>query len=380
MGNQFGLVDSHGDAWKRMKKSTSGAFGLIKLKKSLSLYNSCCKEMLNWLDAEVKSNAEVDCVDMIKRCAINTLGSVGFGMNINTFKDRNNELKLHADNLFGPTRFAMLQFFPRLMALLRIPIVSKKAASFIVKVVEQNIKLREKENSDRKDILGTMIKFHSEHPEDMSKDVLVKTCIQFMGDGYTTTAEGIICTLYLIAVNPSVEEKLRSEIDRVLEDKDDPFGDLTDDDINELSYLDMVFKETMRITSLGSTVRQCTKTWKVPDSDLIIPEGTIVTIPVGGIARDPKYWDDPEEFIPERFSEENKGKIRSGTYLPFGQGPRICLGNNFARFEAKVVLIYILRNYTFTGGENLSKQLTLDPNTLLLPLGGLKLKFKKRNI
>ena len=380
MGNQFGLVDAHGDAWKRMKKSTSGAFSLGKMKKSLSLYTSCCKEMINWLDAEAKDNAEVDCVDMIKRYAINTLGSVGFGMNINTFKDRDNELKIHADTLFDVTRFGLIQFLPKLMAFFKVKIFSKKASEFIVNVVEQNIKSRAKENSDRKDILGTMIKFHNEHPEEMTKDILVKTCIQFMVDGYTTTAESIIITLYMIAVNPNVEEKLRSEIDRVLEDKDDPFGDLTDEDINELNYLDMVFKETMRMAVLASTLRQCTKAWKVPNSDLVIPEGTVVVIPIGGLGMDPKYWDEPEEFNPERFSEENKGKIRSGTYFPFGQGPRICLGNNFARFEAKVMLIYILRNYTFSGGENLCKELSYSLNDLFFPVPGLKLKFKKRNI
>ena len=140
----------------------------------------------------------------------------------------------------------------------------------------------------------------------------------------------------------------------------------------------MVFKETMRIVSAGFSVRQCTKAWKVPNSDLIIPEGTDVLIPIFGLQNDPEYWDDPEEFIPERFSEENKGKIRSGTYFPFGQGPRVCLGNNFARFEAKVMIIYILRNFSIVGGDKLPKKLTLDPNTIFSPIGGLKLKFKKR--
>ena len=88
----------------------------------------------------------------------------------------------------------------------------------------------------------------------------------------------------------------------------------------------------------------------------------------------------PEQFIPERFSEENKGNIRSGTYFPFGQGPRMCLGNNFARFEAKVMIIHILRNFSIEGGEKLPKKLELDPNSFILPKGGLTLKFKRRNI
>ena len=126
--------------------------------------------------------------------------------------------------------------------------------------------------------------------------------------------------------------------------------------------------------------RQCTKTWKMPNSDLIITEGTIIHIPISGIHNDPKYWENPDEFIPERFSEENKGNIQSGTYFPFGQGPRMCLGNNFARFEAKVMLIHLLRNFSIVGGAKLPKKLELDPHYFILPKGGLTLKFKKRNI
>ena len=98
MGNQFGLVDAYGETWKTMKKSVSGAFSIIRLKKFLPLYNSCCREMVNFIDTQSGNHIEVDCVDMIKRCAINTLGLVGFGMSINTYQDRNSELKKHADN------------------------------------------------------------------------------------------------------------------------------------------------------------------------------------------------------------------------------------------------------------------------------------------
>ena len=378
MGNQFGLVDSYGEAWKTMKKSVSGSFSIIRLKKSLPLYNSCCREMVKFLDSESGNDGEVDCVDMIKRCAINILGLVGFGMNINTYQDKNSELKKHADNLFGLTRFFAIMFIPNVMKFFRIPIFPPSAANFITNVIEKNMKSRENEESERKDILGTLIKVHKDNPKDITMDILIKTCLQFMGDGYTTTAESILAAMYMIAVNPEVEEKLKDEIDRVLEDKEDSDGDLTEEDINELSYLDMVFKETMRMATAGFSPRQCTKAWKVPNSDLIIPVGTDVVIPILGLQNDPEYWEDPEEFIPERFSEENRGKIRSGTYFPFGQGPRVCLGTNFARFEAKVIIAYLLKNFSIVGGDKLPKKLTLDPNTFLSPIGGLKLKFKKR--
>ena len=103
MGNQFGLVDAHGETWRTMKKSTSGAFSLNRLKKSLPLYNSCCEEMISFLYSQSSKDVEVDCAEMIKRCSINILGVVGFGMNLNTFQDENSEFKKHADNLFDFT-------------------------------------------------------------------------------------------------------------------------------------------------------------------------------------------------------------------------------------------------------------------------------------
>ena len=382
MGNQMGLVDAHGDLWKRLKKSTSPAFSLIRLKKSLPLYNSCCREMVSFLAEQSTNNTEIDCVDIIQRCAINILGVVGFGMDLNTFKDKNTDFKKHADNLLDVFRFTMLTFLPKVMSFFKVPIFSDKASKFIEKVVENNIKSRENEITERKDILGTLIKSHKDNPEDMTKEILSKICFHFLFDGYGSMAEAIICVLYMIAAHSEVEEGLREEIDGALEDKDDPNGDLTEDDINKLCYLDMVFKETLRIATTvpGFIPRQCTKKWKVPNSDLVIPVGTVVVIPVIGLQNDPEYWENPEEFVPERFSEDNKKKVKSGTYFPFGQGPKMCLGNNFARIETKFIIINLLRNFHLIGGEKLSKHLELDPDGFMMPNGGLKLRFKERDI
>ena len=160
MGNQFGLVDAYGDTWKTMKKSTSGSFSIIRLKKSLPMYNSCCREMIDFIASQTCRDVEVDCVDMIKRCSINILGQVGFGMNINTYTDRKSELKMHADNLLDITRFVLLTFMPKVMKFFRVPIFPPAASNFIKKVVEQNMQSRENENTERKDILSTLMKLH----------------------------------------------------------------------------------------------------------------------------------------------------------------------------------------------------------------------------
>lgn len=78
---------------------------------------------------------------------------------------------------------------------------------------------------------------------------------------------------------------------------------------------------------IGSVlVRECTDTYQVPDSSLVLKKETKVLIPTFALHHDPKYFPDPEKFDPERFSSENKAQIIPGTYLPFGDGPRICIG------------------------------------------------------
>ena len=84
---------------------------------------------------------------------------------------------------------------------------------------------------------------------------------------------------------------------------------LNDDDIMKLHYVDMVIQEAVRYVNL-LTLRRCTKPWKIPDTDIIIPVGTDVVIPIFSLHRDPEYWENPDEFNPERFSAENKAKIR----------------------------------------------------------------------
>ena len=102
--------------------------------------------------------------------------------------------------------------------------------------------------------------------------------------------------------------------------EDDNQINLNDDDIAKLNYVEMVIQESVRYVNVAATFRRCTKPWKIPDTDIIIPVGTDIVIPIMSLHRDPEYWEDPDRFDPERFAPENKAKIRKGAYQPFGQG------------------------------------------------------------
>ncbi|KAJ8968107.1 hypothetical protein NQ314_002462, partial [Rhamnusium bicolor] len=117
---------------------------------------------------------------------------------------------------------------------------------------------------------------------------------------------------------------------------------------------------------------KCTKTYQVPDTNVYIEEGLSVLIPCYGLHRDPEYFPDPELFDPNRFNEENKSKIWDYTYMPFGDGPRNCIGMRFAMIQAKIALSLTLRNFKFCLSKKTKLPLKMETKGIILAaIGGL---------
>ena len=126
--------------------------------------------------------------------------------------------------------------------------------------------------------------------------------------------------------------------------------------------------------------RECTKEWQVPDSDLILERGTDIIIPVKGFHYDPQYYPEPDKFIPERFSAENVTKSYAKMpFLPFGDGPRNCIGLRMGKMQTKVGLTMLLRDFKFDLAGNTLKPIVYEPSGFLLtPEGGIQLKVTHR--
>lgn len=116
---------------------------------------------------------------------------------------------------------------------------------------------------------------------------------------------------------------------------------------------------------LTTLTRRCVKNYNLRDTDIIIEKGTPVLISTLGLHMDPEYFPNPEVFDPERFSEENKKNIRSFTYIPFGEGPRNCIGLRFGVMQSKIGIATIIRNFNLTVSPT-TKPVKLDPYTFLL--------------
>lgn len=145
----------------------------------------------------------------------------------------------------------------------------------------------------------------------------------------------------------------------------------------------LYFLESLRLhPPIPVAGRKCTKNYKLPGTNVVIEEGTFVMFSATGLQKDPKYYDEPKIFKPERYSKEKK-KGKSFTEMPnlsFGVGPRNCLGMRMGRLDSKLAIILLLRKFRFElADEHKNTELKLHPLTLTAtPVNGIKLKVFSR--
>ena len=378
MGNVFGIADAQGDKWRKLRKLVNGPFSLPKMKKYMSFFTRSNKEMVEFVEEQSLKGEKVDVRDLIRRSCMNTLGSVGFGLDANTFKDKDSELLKNGAALMEMWRWIVVIMMPSIATLFRVNVYNQKAEKWITSLMRRIIKNKRGQEEKENDVLSILMKISEDNPKDMDEESVEKTILQYIFDGFGTTSDGCTGIIASIVTHPEVMAKLHEEVDAVFDAKGDGDIDLTDTDINGMNYLECIISESMRVCAISVTSRRVTKPWTIPGTDLTLPVGIGVYIPISSFHNDPEYWDKPMEFDPERFNAENKSKIKTGTYAPFGLGPRQCLGNNYAKFTIKMILVYLFRFFDLENCENMPKNFERDPHTLFTPKGGLRVKFHKR--
>jgi cytochrome P450 len=206
----------------------------------------------------------------------------------------------------------------------------------------------------------------------MSDELLIDNLLTFYLAGHETTAKALAWTLYLLARAPEWEARLLEEIERVTGG-----GPIEARHIDQLVLTTQVVKESMRLYPPAPLIsRMC-----VVDTDLgghTIKAGTQVIVPIYAIQRHKKLWTDPDRFDPERFAPDREGKINRYQYMPFGAGPRICIGMAFAMMEAVAILATMLRAAKF---ELVPGQPEPTPvaRVTLVPSGGMPMKVTMRD-
>ncbi|MDF1610445.1 cytochrome P450 [Hoeflea sp. YIM 152468] len=223
------------------------------------------------------------------------------------------------------------------------------------------------------DFLTLLIRLHG--PEGLTLDEIEDNIITFIGAGHETTARALGWTLYCLANSPSDREKVEAEIDQVLALGLEPVKWL-----DAMPWTRAAFEEAMRLYPPAPSINRAAiadDQWDNGKGETVtIAAGTTVLVMPWTLHRHTKLWDQPAAYIPSRFLPENRGRIDRFQYLPFGVGPRICIGATFALQEAVIALGVLLSSYRFDCTEDTKpwpvQKLTTQPE------GGLPMRVSRR--
>jgi len=216
----------------------------------------------------------------------------------------------------------------------------KQALNTIEQTIARFIAERRASGEDKGDLLSMLLMSVDEQDGGQMTNKQVRDeAITLFVAGHETTANALAWTFYLLAQHPEIEQRLVAEINQALEGRLPTMVDLA-----RMPYLEMVIKESMRLyPPAWMTSREAQEDIQL--GGYTIPKGSVVMMVIYVLHHDPKLWIEPERFMPERFSPENEANIPKYAYFPFGGGPRVCIGNQFAMMEAQLVLATILQRY-----------------------------------
>ncbi|XP_005229040.2 cytochrome P450 3A29-like [Falco peregrinus] len=385
------LFNAEDETWKRIRTVLSPTFTSGKLKEMFPIINHYGEKLVKNIEKKVANDEFVAMKDIFGAYSMDVVASTSFSVNIDSMSNPNDpfvtNIKKFLKFSFLDPKFIFLVLFPFVIPVLErmnVSLLPSEITNFFSSVFLKMKKEREKGGStDRVDFLQLMVDSQSSHDssksaetnlyKSLSDEEILAQALIFVFAGYETSSSTLSYISYNLATHPDVQQRLQEEIDANLPNKAAPMYNT----IMQMEYLDMVVNESLRLfPPVGRIERVCKKTVEL--NSVTIPKGMVVLIPVYVLHRDPGYWPEPEEFRPERFSKESKVSIDPYTFLPFGAGPRNCIGMRFALLMVKVAVVVLLQNFSFRTCKDTPIPLVLDTKGIMQPKKPIILKMVPR--
>ncbi|KAF7281746.1 hypothetical protein GWI33_004305 [Rhynchophorus ferrugineus] len=360
--------------WRRSRSKLSPIFSNAKLKLMFPYIRENAEQMTKYLEQKIGSIVEIK--EVCAKYATNVIAHCAFAVDAKSFENENAEFRQLGRKFFTPGLTAVIRqslafFLPVFVDLFKVRYVSPDIVDSLRKMFFSVIKERESTACVKDtDFIGLMLKLreNEKYDEDFNDSDLLAQSIQIFLASFETISTTIAFTLYELSNSRSIQDRLRKEILESVEQ----CGSLQYEQIQELKYLDMVVCETLRkYPVLPFLDRRCTEDFELPEFGVKIEKGIGVYIPIFGLHYDEKYFPNPYKFDPDRFADKSQINEDGITYLPFGAGPRTCLGNRFGLLNVKIGIASIVSNFQIDTCSMTPIPLKFDPKCLTLssPVG-----------
>ena len=352
-----GLLTSRGERWESQRRALEPAF----LPNEVGRYSTTVTDLTEayserWSDGEV-----LDIHEEMLSLTVEVIAEVLFDVDVS---DRTEEISWSVGTIIG-------HLARRMRRPVQIPTwvptsqnrEYKRAIETLYEVADWIIE--QKRDADGNDIISLL----QEADHDPSEEELRNQVVTLLSAGHETTAVSLTCALQLLATHPEKLAAFQAELDEVLDGRTP-----TMEDLDELTYTEQVMKESMRVYP---PIYEMLRTTAEEDvlGEYQIPEDTTILISQWVLNRNPEYFEDPDEFRPERWTDEFESQLPSFVYLPFGIGPRRCIGDRIAMMETRLILATLLQEWEV---ESHLDELTFTPSVSLRPAEPVEMTLKRR--
>ncbi|XP_055627222.1 probable cytochrome P450 6a14 [Toxorhynchites rutilus septentrionalis] len=387
-GGLFSLEDTQ---WKVMRQKMTPTFTSGKMKYMFGTVLKVAQELRQFVSDNCHRD-DLEIKDLLQRFTMDVIGNVAFGIECNTLKNPNSQFSIMGNKSFYVDTVRMIKFFvggqyKTLARKIGIKVVPDDVAHLFLELAKNTVQLRENGGENRNDFMNFLLEIKnkgklSNEPnsggDGLTIEEIAAQCFIFFTAGFETSSSTMNFCLYELAMDPDLQEALRTEVVESLAKNN---GELTYETLLGMDLLDRTVSETLRKhPPLDNLFRISNARYTIPGTKYTVPENTLFQIPIYAMHNDPEYFPEPDRFDPDRFLPEAVKSRHPYAYLPFGEGPRNCIGMRFGLMQTKIGLVTLLNNFRFTPNSLTPKKLGYSPTSFVLsPRSRICLRIESLN-
>jgi cytochrome P450 len=359
-----GLLTTEGEAWKTQRRLIQSGFERKQLEILSSIMQDSLDDSLRDFDKQARIGA-VDIYPLMMKITFAMVGKSLFGAKL-----KEKDIETISEAISTVQEFMVRQtiqpYLNPWFALSGETRTHEEITARAFGILRDYIRRRREEEPGH-DLLQILLDARYSDGSRMDDELIVSESMQLLVAGHETSSNALSWTLYLLSTHPDCADRVRDEFDSVLGERPLSFSD-----VPKFEFTTQVINEALRLYPPFWMVDRMA----LADDhagDLDIPSGSTIVVFVYGAHHSPRYWNDPEIFDPERFAKANEKLHTPFAHLPFGAGPRGCIGGNYAMLQMLMILSVLLRRYDF----ELVPGQTIEPRAMVIlrPEHGIRMTF-----